>query len=84
MSSMTERAGSDGLEVVAGNGLLHRRLFLARGAALLGASGALLTARPAAAAPPEVPATMKVPGAPLSEYGERSVHETRVRRAVAG
>ena len=33
---------------VAGNGLLHRRVFLAQGAALLGAG--LMTARPAAAA----------------------------------
>ncbi|HET7130889.1 MAG TPA: hypothetical protein VFJ95_01520, partial [Gammaproteobacteria bacterium] len=84
VSSLTEHAEIDRLETVAGNGLLHRRLFLARGAALFGAAGALLTARPAAAAPPVVPASMKVPGAPLSAYGERSAHEAGVQRAVAG
>jgi sulfane dehydrogenase subunit SoxC len=83
-SRITARAEIDRLATVAGNGLLHRRLFLTRGAALLGATGALLTARPAAAAPPEVPASMKVPGAPLSGYGERSMHEAGVQRAVAG
>jgi sulfane dehydrogenase subunit SoxC len=83
-SRITARAEVDRLATVAGNGLLHRRLFLTRGAALLGATGALLTARPAAAAPPEVPASMKVPGAPLSGYGERSMHEAGVQRAVAG
>jgi sulfane dehydrogenase subunit SoxC len=81
---MTEHAEPDSLETVAGNGLLHRRVFLARGAALLGAGGALLTASPAPAAPPEVPASMKTPGAPLSGYGERSPHEARVQRAAAG
>jgi hypothetical protein len=50
------------LEVVAGNGLLHRRLFLARGAALIGAGGvSLLSARPAGAEPLDVPPWMKAP-----------------------
>jgi sulfane dehydrogenase subunit SoxC len=81
---MGKHSELDTLETVAGNGLLHRRLFLSRGAALLGAGGALLTARPAPAAPPEVPASMKTPGAPFSGYGERSPHEARVQRAAAG
>ena len=33
---MTDKNDIDAAEVVAGNGLLHRRLFLARGATLLG------------------------------------------------
>jgi sulfane dehydrogenase subunit SoxC len=70
------------LEPVAGNGLLHRRLFLTGGAALVGAAGLeFMTAR-AAAAPPDVPAWMKTPGAGMSPYGTRSRHEERVVRTV--
>jgi sulfane dehydrogenase subunit SoxC len=65
---------------VAGNGLLHRRVFLAQGAALIGAAG-LMTARPVAAAgPPDVPEWMHAPGAPLSGYGERAKYEQDVQR----
>jgi sulfane dehydrogenase subunit SoxC len=70
----------DALEPVAGNGLLHRRLFLRQGAALLGAT--LLTARAAQAGPPDVPASMQTPGAPMSGYGSRSAHESAVQRLV--
>ncbi|MBN1237268.1 MAG: sulfite dehydrogenase [Gammaproteobacteria bacterium] len=71
-------------EQVAGNGLLHRRLFLQGGAAAVGAAGLeLLTARPAAAAePPDVPQWMKAPGAGMSGHGERSRHESHVQRTV--
>jgi sulfane dehydrogenase subunit SoxC len=68
-------------EPVAGNGLLHRRLFLTHGAA---AGAALLTARASSAAPLDVPASMKTPGAPMTGYGERSPHEAKVLRTVAG
>jgi sulfane dehydrogenase subunit SoxC len=71
------------LEAVAGNGLLHRRLFLAQGAALLG-TGALMSARPADAAPLEVPPWMKAPGAPMSGYGRPSKFEADVQRVVGG
>lgn len=81
---MTKNVMLDSLEQVAGNGLLHRRLFLRQGAAALGAVGAtVLTARSANAAPPDVPAWMKTPGAPLSGYGNRATHESGVQR-VAG
>jgi sulfane dehydrogenase subunit SoxC len=63
---------------VAGNGLLHRRLFLTGGAAAL-AGATLLTAK---AAPPELPASMKTPGMGMRAYGERSAHEARVQRSV--
>ncbi len=75
---MTKRGTFDSLEQVAGNGLLHRRLFLQGGAAAL-AGATLLTAR---AAPPETPAWMKTPGMPMRAYGERSPHEAHVQRAV--
>lgn len=69
-------------EVVAGNGLLHRRLFLAQGAAAIGAG--LLAARPARAEPLEVPPWMLSPGAHMSAYGTPSTHEAAVQRAVRG
>ncbi len=79
---MTTKFPFDDLEVAAGNGLLHRRLFLAHGAALLGGGAAWLAPRPARAAPLETPEWMKTPGAPLSGYGERSAHEAGVQRLV--
>jgi sulfane dehydrogenase subunit SoxC len=77
---MTTQKKQGSLEPVAGNGLLHRRLFLTGGASLAGMT--LLTARSAMAAPPEVPAWMKAPGKPLSGLGERSPHESRIQRTV--
>ena len=75
---MTKREPLDSLEQVAGNGLLHRRLFLAGGAAAL-ASAPFLTVQ---AAPPDVPAWMKAPGVGMRAYGERSAHEAKVLRTV--
>jgi sulfane dehydrogenase subunit SoxC len=58
-------------------------LFLTGSAALAGVAGlTFLAARPAAAAPPEVPAWMKVPGAGMSPYGARSKHEGDVVRTI--
>ncbi len=74
---MKTRKGPD-LEPVAGNGLLHRRLFLAGAAGL-----ALLRVRPAgAAAPPDLPEWMKAPGSGMSPYGSRSKYEAGVVRTV--
>ena len=73
---MTIRNKDDHLPV-AGNGLLHRRLFLSGGAA---AGATLLAARPAAAAPPDTPAWMTTPGAGVGPYGVRSSHEDHVIR----
>jgi sulfane dehydrogenase subunit SoxC len=75
---MTKHSGLDSLEQVAGNGLLHRRLFLAGGAAAL-ASAPFLRVQ---AAPPDTPAWMKTPGMPMRPYGERSAHEVGVQRLV--
>ncbi len=70
---------SSALQAVAGNGLLHRRIFLTRGAALLGATGlGLLT--PKLATAQTLPELSNVPGAALSEYGTRSVFEDSVKR----
>ena len=74
---MTKRSTLDLLEPAAGNGLLHRRLFLTGSAAVAG-----LTFMTARAAPPEVPAWMKTPGTPMRAYGERSAYEARVQRTV--
>lgn len=71
------------LELVGGNGLLHRRLFLTNAA--LGAAGiSFMTAQPAQGAPPDVPAWMKVPGTPARAYGERSKYEAQVQRMANG
>jgi sulfane dehydrogenase subunit SoxC len=75
---MTNRNNLESLEQVAGNGLLHRRLFLQGGAAAI-AGATLLTAR---AAPPDVPGWMKTPGTPMRAYGERSPREAKVLRTV--
>src|SRR5690606_4796747 len=83
--TMSSRPLDDLLQPVAGNGLLHRRLFLTQGASLLGAAGlTILAPRHAGAAPPDVPAWMKVPGPPASAYGARSKHEEHVQRMPNG
>lgn len=65
------------LEPAAGNGLLHRRLFLKRGAAALGAGSlGLMTA----ASAKDLPPWMRAPGRPMSGYGSRSSYEDHVRR----
>lgn len=70
------------LEQVAGNGLLHRRIFLTHGAALIGAGSlGLLAAGPAASQ--EIPPWMRAPGLGMSAYGERSPFESDVTRGVA-
>jgi sulfane dehydrogenase subunit SoxC len=71
------------LETVAGNGLLHRRLFLTQGAALAGGL-TLLAAQPVAAEPLAIPPWMKAPGTHMSAYGQPSKHEAGVQRVVGG
>lgn len=73
-----------GDDVVAGNGLLHRRLFLTQGAALAGVGGlSLLAAQPSAAETLTVPPWMKAPGAPMRGYGQPSRFEEKAQRIVA-
>lgn len=71
------KLNADAFEPVAGNGLLHRRLFLT--GSLAGLS--LLRAVPVSAQQ-NVPDWMKAPGGPLRPYGERSPHESSVQRLV--
>src|SRR5436190_14170409 len=73
------RMSSNREDVVAGGGLLHRRLFLAQTAGLAGVT--LLRAQPAAAQQ-DVPGWIKAPGQPLSGYGDRSPYE-KAERLVA-
>src|SRR6478736_2972783 len=69
------------VQVVAANGLLHRRLFLKESAGIAGL--ALMRATPAAAAQSQdVPAYMKAPGQGMRPYGERSPYESAVQRLV--
>jgi sulfane dehydrogenase subunit SoxC len=82
---MASRSDKDGtIEVVAGNGLLHRRLFLSQGAALLAGGAALMTARPAGAEPLEIPPWMRAPGTHMRPYGQPSRFEENVERIVGG
>jgi len=69
-------------EAVAGNGLLHRRIFLTQGAALLGAGslGLLTPTLAVAQAILEMPALAQAPGAALSGYGDRSTYEEGITR----
>lgn len=76
---------NDDSKPVAGNGLLHRRLFLAGGTAFAGSAGlALLAPRPAGAQPPAVPAWSTTPGQPAHGYGQRSRFEESVQRSANG
>lgn len=67
---MKSRSGTQyNAEVVAGNGLLHRRTFLGSAAV------SLLAANNIHAQSRDVPTWMKVPGRGVEAYGARSVHE---------
>lgn len=71
-------------EAVAGNGLLHRRVFLAQGAALLGVGSAnLLVARPVHGQTTQnLPPWMRAPGESMRGYGSRSRFEEQVQRTL--
>jgi sulfane dehydrogenase subunit SoxC len=76
----------------AGNGLLHRRAVLRGGLGVTAAGAFLQALAPNAAraqgAPAAAPAAavtnpwLRVPGGPMSEYGERSRHEKDVHRTI--
>ena len=78
--SMKETSRSE-TERVAGNGLLHRRMFLAGSAAAMGAPAMV---DQAGAAPLAVEPWMKIPGAPFNGYGQPSKYEEKVARTWAG
>jgi sulfane dehydrogenase subunit SoxC len=71
-------------EQVAGNGLLHRRMFLGAAAAAIGAgAGTGAMVRQAEAAPLPVEPWMQVPGSPFNGYGQPSKYEQKVARTWA-
>jgi sulfane dehydrogenase subunit SoxC len=70
-------------EYSAGNGLLHRRLFVSGGLGLIGGAG-LMTAAPTRAEPLTIPPWMQAPGAHMSPYGQPSRFEADVQRVVGG
>ncbi len=67
---------SDDLQPIAGNGLLHRRVFLQRGLTFVTA----LASGTAVAA--DAPPWMRQPGKPFSPYGQPSPHEKEVTRRI--
>ena len=83
MSQQHTKQPDKGLEAVAANGLLHRRLFLT-GSGTLAAGLGLLSATPMAAAPLEIPEWMKAPGSHMRPYGQPSAYENDVQRMVGG
>ncbi|MEZ5444382.1 MAG: sulfite dehydrogenase [Gammaproteobacteria bacterium] len=84
-SSLPGLERAEDLIPVAGGGLLHRRIFLRRGAALAAgvAAGAALAAgdstAPAGDGALTTPPWMRKPGLPFSNYGRPSEHEQVVR-----
>ncbi len=74
---------SDPPQVVAGNGLLDRRIFLKRGSWLFGAAASAGAASAAGAAGigEHAPRWMTTPGMALREYGAPSAHAA-IKRAV--
>jgi sulfane dehydrogenase subunit SoxC len=71
--------GSD-LDIVAGNGLIHRRMFLRAGTAAAAAVASAALANPAAADALPVEPWMKLPGSGFVGYGQPSKYEEKVAR----
>ncbi len=72
---------SHSLQAVAGGGLLDRRLFIKQGLSLGAGAGLLMAGMESPAA--EVPAWMKTPGAPFTNYGQPSLHEKEAIRWIS-
>src|SRR3954454_22686913 len=71
---------SSDLDIVAGNGLLHRRMFLTAGTAAAAAVASSALPNPAAADVLPVEPWMKVPGSGFVGYGQPSKYEDKVAR----
>jgi sulfane dehydrogenase subunit SoxC len=70
-------------DVAAGNGLLDRRIFLGRGAAIAaGIGGAALSGKTASAQGLPVETWMKIPGERFLPYGQPSKFEDKVARLL--
>src|SRR5215467_4525460 len=59
-----------------------KRRFFIRGVGLVAAGLAARGVRSAAAEPPEIPPSMKVPGAGMGEYGSPAKYESKVTRTL--
>lgn len=73
----------DDLEVVAGNGMLHRRVFLRGGAALAAAMTGYTLSDAVAAQQVTDAAWSRRPGLPIPAYGVPSAFEARVARTLS-
>ena len=73
----------DDIEVVAGNGMLHRRLFLRGGAALAAAMTGYTLSEAVAAQQVTDAAWSRRPGLPIPAYGVPSAFEARVARTLS-
>ena len=73
--------GSD-LDTVAGNGLLHRRMFLTAGTAAAAAVAGAALPDPAAADALPVEPWMKLPGSGFVGYGQPSKFEEQGRADI--
>src|SRR5215212_10062356 len=71
--------GAD-LNTVAGNGLVHRRMFLMAGTAAAASIASAALPNPAAADALQVESWMKVPGSGFVGYGQPSKYEDKVAR----
>ena len=86
---MTPTLSGDDLVPVAGNGILHRRLFLKNSLvlAVAGAGSAATAAEPEvapSAIDPASPPWMHKPGLPFTGYGKPSKFEARTLRNIGG
>src|SRR5437773_1288479 len=68
------------LDIVAGNGLLHRRMFLTAGTAAAAAVASSVLPNPSAADALPVEPWMKLPGSGFAGYGQPSKYEQKVAR----
>src|SRR5262245_1879785 len=86
-STRRRRSPGDAEVPVAANGLMDRRIFLAGGALAAGLGASAAASRAAGAQAPgaqalQVEPYMRIPGAPLSAYGQPSAHEAKVARLL--
>src|SRR5437773_12398796 len=68
------------LDIVAGNGLLHRCMFLTAGTAAAAAVASSALPNPSAADALPVEPWMKLPGSGFAGYGQPSKYEEKVAR----
>src|SRR5215468_2933334 len=78
----TNRSFAQGpdVETVAGNGLLHRRMFLMAGTAVAASVASTAQPNPATADALQVEPWMKLPGSGFVGYGQPSKYEEKVAR----